>query len=254
MLIAIWNMGGTGELYNDPGAAYYARLNPKRARKGAIHQLEAMGYRVNARRVMRTNRPLTEDSPSGVNLRVRGIVSDWLPLTVCAASGPRVAPALPEGKVIAKRAPRNPTHPGSAVCANRALAASIRAGSTAGTSDSTALSWTPTSAPCLPMFSPAKAARDSAVAGVRRPRRVVSLVARSPREHCCSGYERAAGCNHSPRSRAAATIRARRVFWLDLTSGRVRIMSPKSARARSMTPDEGSPFANHASGSRAMTS
>jgi transposase len=46
MLIAIWNMGGTGELYNDPGAAYYARLNPKRARKRAIHQLEAMGYRV----------------------------------------------------------------------------------------------------------------------------------------------------------------------------------------------------------------
>lgn len=46
MLIAIWHMGTTGELYNDPGADYYARLNPERAKRRAIHQLETMGYRV----------------------------------------------------------------------------------------------------------------------------------------------------------------------------------------------------------------
>lgn len=46
MLIAIWHMGTTGTLYDDPGADYFTRLHPDRARKRAIHQLEAMGYRV----------------------------------------------------------------------------------------------------------------------------------------------------------------------------------------------------------------
>jgi transposase len=46
MLIAIWHMGTTGTLYDDPGADYFARLNPARAKNRAIHQLEAMGYRV----------------------------------------------------------------------------------------------------------------------------------------------------------------------------------------------------------------
>ena len=46
MLTAIWHMGTTGTLYDDPGADYYARLNPERARTRAIHQLQAMGYRV----------------------------------------------------------------------------------------------------------------------------------------------------------------------------------------------------------------
>ena len=46
MLIAIWHMGTTGTLYDDPGADYFTRLNPARAKKRAIHQLEAMGYRV----------------------------------------------------------------------------------------------------------------------------------------------------------------------------------------------------------------
>jgi transposase len=46
MLIAIWHMATTGTLYDDPGADYYTRLNPERARTRAIHQLEAMGYRV----------------------------------------------------------------------------------------------------------------------------------------------------------------------------------------------------------------
>lgn len=46
MLIAIWHMGTTGTLYDDPGGDYFTRLNPDRAKKRAIHQLEAMGYRV----------------------------------------------------------------------------------------------------------------------------------------------------------------------------------------------------------------
>jgi len=46
MLIAIWHMGTTGTLYDDPGADYFTRLHPDRAKKRAVHQLEAMGYRV----------------------------------------------------------------------------------------------------------------------------------------------------------------------------------------------------------------
>lgn len=32
--------------HNDPGADYFTRLHPERAKKRALHQLEAMGYRV----------------------------------------------------------------------------------------------------------------------------------------------------------------------------------------------------------------
>jgi transposase len=46
MLIAIWHMGTTGTLYDDPGADYFTTLHPERARNRAIHQLEAMGYKV----------------------------------------------------------------------------------------------------------------------------------------------------------------------------------------------------------------
>lgn len=46
MLIAIWHMGTIGAFYQDPGADYFTRLNPDRAKRRAIHQLEAMGYRV----------------------------------------------------------------------------------------------------------------------------------------------------------------------------------------------------------------
>lgn len=46
MLIAIWHMGTTGTLYDDPGVDYFTRLHPDRAKKRAIHQLEAMGYHV----------------------------------------------------------------------------------------------------------------------------------------------------------------------------------------------------------------
>jgi transposase len=46
MLVAIWHMATNGCLYDDPGADYFTRLNPARAKKRAIHQLEAMGYEV----------------------------------------------------------------------------------------------------------------------------------------------------------------------------------------------------------------
>lgn len=46
MLTAIWHMGTTGALYDDPGAAYFTRLSPDRARTRAIRQLQAMGYHV----------------------------------------------------------------------------------------------------------------------------------------------------------------------------------------------------------------
>lgn len=46
MLTAIWHMARTGELYNDPGADYYTRLYPDRARRRAIAQLERLGYDV----------------------------------------------------------------------------------------------------------------------------------------------------------------------------------------------------------------
>lgn len=51
LLIAIWHMGQTGELYNDPGADFFAQLHPDRVKKRALHQLEAMGYRVSLDRV-----------------------------------------------------------------------------------------------------------------------------------------------------------------------------------------------------------
>ena len=46
MLTAIWHMATNGAFYDDPGADYFTRLNPDRARNRAIHQLQAMGYHV----------------------------------------------------------------------------------------------------------------------------------------------------------------------------------------------------------------
>ena len=46
MLIAIWNMLGTGAFYDDPGGDFYARLNPDKAKNRAIDQLRKMGYAV----------------------------------------------------------------------------------------------------------------------------------------------------------------------------------------------------------------
>jgi transposase len=46
ILVAIWHMGHTGEVYTDLGADYHRRHNPDRTRRHAINQLEALGYRV----------------------------------------------------------------------------------------------------------------------------------------------------------------------------------------------------------------
>ncbi len=46
MLTIIWHMATTGTLYEDPGADYLSRLHPERAKNRALHQLEAMGYKV----------------------------------------------------------------------------------------------------------------------------------------------------------------------------------------------------------------
>lgn len=46
ILVAIWHMGRTGEVYTDLGADYHRRRNPDRARRRAITQLESLGYRV----------------------------------------------------------------------------------------------------------------------------------------------------------------------------------------------------------------
>jgi transposase len=50
MLTTIWHMGTTGTLYEDPGADYFSRLHPERAKNRALHQLEAMGYEVTLNR------------------------------------------------------------------------------------------------------------------------------------------------------------------------------------------------------------
>jgi transposase len=46
ILIAIWHMAGTGEIYTDLGADYHRRRNPERSKRNALNQLEAMGYQV----------------------------------------------------------------------------------------------------------------------------------------------------------------------------------------------------------------
>jgi transposase len=46
MLTTIWHMGHTGAFYDDPGAEFFSRLHPERAKNRAIHQLQAMGYHV----------------------------------------------------------------------------------------------------------------------------------------------------------------------------------------------------------------
>lgn len=46
MLTAIWHMGTTGALYDDPGGDFYIRLLPDRTKRRAIEQLRQMGYTV----------------------------------------------------------------------------------------------------------------------------------------------------------------------------------------------------------------
>lgn len=46
MLVAIWHMGRTGEIYTDLGADYHRTLYPDRTKRHAIAQLQALGYEV----------------------------------------------------------------------------------------------------------------------------------------------------------------------------------------------------------------
>ncbi len=46
MLVAVWNMLHTGEVFTDPGADYYTKRNPERAKRRAIDQLRNLGYTV----------------------------------------------------------------------------------------------------------------------------------------------------------------------------------------------------------------
>ncbi len=46
ILIAVWHMLTNGETYLDPGADYYTRLDPQRAKNKAIRQLQNLGYEV----------------------------------------------------------------------------------------------------------------------------------------------------------------------------------------------------------------
>jgi transposase len=46
MLVAIWHMAHTGELYADPGSDFYTKLQPGRVKYRAIAQLESLGYQV----------------------------------------------------------------------------------------------------------------------------------------------------------------------------------------------------------------
>lgn len=50
ILVAVWNMASTGAYYDDPGPDYYARHNPERAERNAIHQLRSLGYEVTLKR------------------------------------------------------------------------------------------------------------------------------------------------------------------------------------------------------------
>jgi transposase len=46
ILVAIWNMAGTGELYSDLGADYHRKRNPERSKRNALNQLQALGFEV----------------------------------------------------------------------------------------------------------------------------------------------------------------------------------------------------------------
>jgi len=46
ILVAIWNMAGTGEVYSDLGADYHRNRNPERAKRNALNQLQALGFEV----------------------------------------------------------------------------------------------------------------------------------------------------------------------------------------------------------------
>lgn len=84
LLVAIWHMGTTGTLYEDPGADYYNRLRPERARQRAVHQLQRESSGFGGCRSGTTKRTTTgsgalASEPASVSALVLGDVHD-LPL------------------------------------------------------------------------------------------------------------------------------------------------------------------------------
>lgn len=54
MLVAAWNMLTNGDFYRDPGADYFTKRVPAKAKARAVGQLEALGYRVTLQPLMNT--------------------------------------------------------------------------------------------------------------------------------------------------------------------------------------------------------
>ena len=46
IIVAIWHMLTTGELYNDLGGDYFRKRDPQRTTKRLVTQLEALGHTV----------------------------------------------------------------------------------------------------------------------------------------------------------------------------------------------------------------
>ena len=46
ILNAVWHLLADGECYKDPGADYFTRLDPVKARTNAINKLNSLGYNV----------------------------------------------------------------------------------------------------------------------------------------------------------------------------------------------------------------
>ena len=46
MLVAVWHILTTGEIYNDPGGDYFTRRDPERTTRRLITQLEKLGHTV----------------------------------------------------------------------------------------------------------------------------------------------------------------------------------------------------------------
>ncbi len=71
MLTAIRDMGRTGTIYQDPGADFFTRLHPERAKNRALHQLEAMGYHVT---LGRAGKQTTPDAKSESSRQIPALV------------------------------------------------------------------------------------------------------------------------------------------------------------------------------------
>lgn len=65
MLLAIWHMGTTGSLYEDPGADYYIRLHPTAPINEPSHNSKPWAAASRLTTPRERNRPLTRDHVLG---------------------------------------------------------------------------------------------------------------------------------------------------------------------------------------------